>query len=320
MRNVLVTGGCGFIGSNFINYIAKQAAEMKIINLDKLTYAANLQNVNIDLLHSVGMSCCFIEGDVCDDALVTKLFDDYEIDTVINFAAESHVDNSIAASKIFVQTNVLGTQVLLECARLHWTNKENCRFIQISTDEVYGSLVADEPKFTERSPLKPSSPYSASKAAADLLALSYHHTYGMPIIITRCSNNFGKNQYTEKLIPLMIHNAKNNKPLPVYGDGMNIRDWIYVDDHCSAILEILKNGKIGEVYNVGAECEKTNLEVVSFILDYLHKPHSLIQFVEDRLGHDRRYAIDASKIHDELNWHPTYQFDEMLKQTIDFYS
>ncbi|MHA1253738.1 MAG: dTDP-glucose 4,6-dehydratase, partial [Candidatus Helarchaeota archaeon] len=296
MKRILVTGGAGFIGSNFIHYILDERPEYKIINLDLLTYAGNLDNLK-DIQKDDRYE--FIKGDINDQNLVNKIMS--EVDYVINFAAESHVDRSIKTPKIFVKTNVEGTQTLLEAAR----KSDVERFIQISTDEVYGSL-GPTGLFTESSQLMPNSPYAASKAAADLLVRAYHKTYGLDSIITRCSNNYGPYQFPEKFIPVIILNALNNSPIPVYGDGKYIRDWIYVLDHCSAILLVLEKGRAGEIYNIGANNEIMNIELVRLILKIMNKPESLIKFVEDRPGHDRRYGIDASKIRKELNWSPKY--------------
>lgn len=308
---IFVTGGAGFIGSNFIHYVFHKHPDYEIVNLDKLTYAGNLENLK-DIENNPNYH--FIKGDICDRKLVTSIVEDFKIQVIVNFAAESHVDRSIMGADVFIQTNIVGTQTLLEVAR----EKKIEKFIQISTDEVYGSLGTDG-KFTEDTPLHPNSPYAASKASADLLALAYNHTYGTPVIITRCSNNYGPYQFPEKLIPLMIVNALNNKSLPVYGDGKNVRDWIYVKDHCDAILTIIKNGKIGEIYNIGAENEKPNIEIVKLILKELGKDESLIKFVKDRPGHDRRYAIDATKIKTQLGWQPAYSFETAIKSTISWY-
>ena len=309
--NILVTGGAGFIGSNFIRYMMELHPDHSIVNLDKLTYAGNLENLK-------GMESNprykFVQGDICDATLVRSLFKQNEPDVVVHFAAESHVDRSIVGAAEFVRTNVLGTSVLLESAKEFKLSK----FVQISTDEVYGSL-GPEGWFTESSPLHPNSPYAASKASSDLLALSYHHTFGFPIVVTRCSNNYGPYQFPEKLIPLMIANAMNNKPLPVYGDGGNVRDWIHVLDHCSAIDAVLNNGKIGSVYNIGGKSERNNLDVVKLILKALGKPESLIAFVKDRPGHDRRYAIDSTKLEQELNWRQSHSFEVGIIQTISWY-
>lgn len=310
MKKILVTGGCGFIGSNFIRYVLKNS-DYEIVNLDKLTYAGNLKNLE-DVQDNPKYK--FYRGDICNYELVSYIVEKEKVDVIINFAAESHVDRSILSSQEFIRTNVTGTNVLLEVTRQY----ELERFVQISTDEVYGSL-GPKGKFSETTPLSPNSPYSASKASADLLVKAYNHTYGLPTLITRCSNNYGPYQFPEKLIPLMIINAINNKPLPVYGDGMNVRDWIYVEDHCDAILKVLERGKIGEVYNIGAENEKPNIEIVKLILKELGKDESLITYVKDRPGHDRRYAIDASKIKSELGWEPAHTFENAIKETISWY-
>lgn len=311
MKRILVTGGAGFIGSNFINHILKNRSDVFIVNLDKLTYAGNLNNLK-DIENHPNYS--FVKGDIVNDELVSYLFQKYEITHVINFAAESHVDRSILGSEVFFRTNVLGTNVLLENAKRFGVNK----FVQISTDEVYGSL-GPEGQFEETTPLQPNSPYAASKAAADMMALAFHHTYHVPVVITRCSNNYGLYQFPEKLIPLMIINAMNNKKLPVYGDGMNVRDWIYVIDHNKAVELVLENGKIGEVYNIGASTEKPNIEIVKLILKHLGKTYELIEYVKDRPGHDRRYAINSSKIKNELNWQPDFSFETAIKNTINWY-
>ncbi len=311
MKNVLVTGGAGFIGSNFINYILDKRDDYFVVNLDKLTYAGNLEN----LIPSEGKkNYRFVRGDICNAELVDYLFNKYKIKYVINFAAESHVDRSILGSEVFFRSNVIGTNVLLESARRYNVEK----FLQVSTDEVYGSLGA-EGLFTETTELHPNSPYSSSKAAADLMALSFHHTYGVPVVITRCSNNYGPYQFPEKLIPLMIINTLNNKKLPVYGDGMNVRDWIYVIDHNKAVEAVFESGKPGEVYNVGASNEMPNIEIVKLILKELNKDESLIEYVKDRPGHDRRYAIDSSKIQNELGWKPEFEFEEAISRTIKWY-
>jgi dTDP-glucose 4,6-dehydratase len=310
LTKILVTGGCGFIGSNFIRYALKNS-DYEIVNLDKLTYAGNLKNL-VDVQNDPRYK--FYKGDICNFELVSFIIEKENVDSIINFAAESHVDRSILSSQEFIRTNLTGTNVLLEITRLYQLKK----FLQISTDEVYGSL-GPEGKFTEETPLSPNSPYSASKASADLLVKAFHHTYGVPALITRCSNNYGPYQFPEKLIPLMIINALNNKPLPVYGDGMNVRDWIYVEDHCEAILKVFEKGRIGEVYNIGAENEKPNIEIVKLILKELGKDESLITYVKDRPGHDRRYAIDATKIKTELGWKPSHTFETAIKETINWY-
>jgi len=309
--NLLVTGGAGFIGSNFVQYMLDMHPALHVINLDKLTYAGNMENlkhIEENPRHS------FVHGDICDAGLVRSLLDEREIDAIVNFAAESHVDRSLLGASEFVRTNIVGTNVLLDTAKAHALSK----FVQVSTDEVYGSLGA-EGRFAETTPLHPNSPYAASKASADLLALAYHHTFGLPIVVTRCSNNYGPYQFPEKLIPLMIANAMNDKPLPVYGDGANVRDWIHVLDHCAAIDAVLQRGVSGEVYNIGGNSERTNLDVVKIILRAFGKPDSLITFVTDRLGHDRRYAIDAEKIERELGWKPRHTFEAGIAQTILWY-
>jgi len=311
MNNILLTGGAGFIGSNFINYFLDEHRDYNIVNLDKLTYAGNLEN----LVTSEGKkNYHFVKGDITNAELVNSLFQRYNINYVINFAAESHVDRSILGSEIFFRSNVLGTNILLEAARKFNVEK----FVQISTDEVYGSLGA-EGLFKEDTPLHPNSPYSASKASADMMAMAFYHTYGLPVVITRCSNNYGPFQFPEKLIPLMIINSLNGKKLPVYGDGMNIRDWIYVTDHNKAIELVVEKGKIGEVYNIGASTEMPNIEIVKLILNKLGKPEDMIDYVKDRLGHDRRYAIDSSKIKNELGWEPLFSFEEAISKTIVWY-
>lgn len=310
-KNILVTGGAGFIGSNFINYILSSRDDWNIINLDKLTYAGNLEN----LKPSEGKkNYHFVKGDITNSELVDYLFTKYSIKYVINFAAESHVDRSILGSQVFYTTNVIGTNVLLETARRFEVEK----FVQISTDEVYGSL-GSEGLFTEQTPLSPNSPYSSSKAAADMMAMAFYHTYRMPVSITRCSNNYGPLQFPEKLIPLMIINTLNNKKLPVYGDGLNVRDWIYVIDHNKAVELVFEKGKAGEVYNIGASREMKNIEIIKLILNRLGKGEDLIEYVKDRPGHDRRYAIDSTKIQTELSWKPSFQFEEAMEKTIDWY-
>lgn len=311
MKNILVTGGAGFIGSNFINYILSQRDDFKIINLDKLTYAGNPENLKQS---EKNKNYTFVKGDICNSELVDYLFRKYSFDYVINFAAETHVDRSILGAEVFFTTNVIGTNVLLEGAKRFKVEK----FIQISTDEVYGSL-GPEGKFTENSPLAPNSPYSSSKTGADLMALSYHHTYGVPVVITRCSNNYGPFQFPEKLIPLMIINALNEKKLPVYGDGMNVRDWIHVTDHNRGVEAVLEKGIPGNVYNIGAGREMKNLEIIKLILSILGKSENLIEFVADRPGHDRRYAIDSSKIQTELGWKPVLDFDVAIRKTVEWY-
>ncbi len=311
MNNVLVTGGAGFIGSNFINYILEGRDDYNIINLDKLTYAGNLENL---VLSESKKNYHFIKGDIINAELVNYLFQKFDIKYVINFAAESHVDRSILGSEVFFRSNVLGTNVLLEASRKFEVKK----FLQVSTDEVYGSLDS-EGLFTEETPLHPNSPYSASKASADMMALSFHHTYGLPVVITRCSNNYGPYQFPEKLIPLIIINTLNNKKLPVYGDGMNVRDWIYVIDHNRAVEAVFEKGKEGEVYNIGASTEMPNIEIVKLILKELGKSEDMIEYVKDRPGHDRRYAIDSTKIESELGWNPKFNFEDAVSQTIKWY-
>jgi len=306
-----VTGGAGFIGSNFVRYMLQNYPGVKVINFDKLTYAGNLENLK-DVENNPNYH--FVRGDICNQELVEYVVQEFDIDVIVNFAAESHVDRSILGPEIFIRTNVLGTQVLLEVTKKFGIEK----FIQISTDEVYGSL-GSVGKFTEDMPLLPNSPYAASKASADLLCRAYFKTFDVPVIITRCSNNFGPYQFPEKLIPLMIINALNDKPLPVYGDGKNVRDWIYVLDHCRAIDFVIQKGKPGEIYNIGASNEWQNIDIVKLILKKLGKPESLIKFVKDRPGHDRRYAMDWTKIKNELGWEPVYTFEEAITETINWY-
>ncbi len=325
MKTYLVTGGAGFIGSNFIHFMLKNYDDIKIINLDKLTYAGNLEN-----LKSVenNPNYTFIQADICDKEFINNLFKHYDIDYVVNFAAESHVDRSIVEPEIFAKTNILGTVTLLNAARNAWQDgdgfKEDKKFLQVSTDEVYGSL-GKEGYFTEKTPLDPHSPYSSSKAAADLIVKAYYDTYKMPVNITRCSNNYGPYQFPEKLIPLMINNCLNKKPLPVYGDGMNIRDWLYVEDHCKAIDMVLHKGKRGEIYNIGGHNERTNIHIVKTIISYIHDnvdssvDESLIKYVADRKGHDRRYGIDPTKIKEELGWYPETKFEDGIIKTIKWY-
>ena len=327
-KKYLVTGGAGFIGSNFIRYILEKQDGVRLVNLDKLTYAgnlANLKDIESDLRY------IFVQGDICDRELVTSLFDKYDFDYVINFAAESHVDRSIANPEIFVQTNVMGTVNLLQRAKESWydpekkTWKAGKKYLQVSTDEVYGALGA-EGYFIESTPLNPHSPYSASKASADHFVMAFHDTYGMPVNITRCSNNYGPYQFPEKLIPLMINNVRHHKTLPVYGDGMQIRDWLYVEDHCKAIDLVASQGKTGEVYNIGGHNEKANIEIVKMIITQLRErlkdeaiSETLIKHIEDRLGHDRRYGIDPSKIKHDLGWYPETAFEDGIVLTIDWY-
>ncbi len=310
-QTILVTGGAGFIGANFVRYLLDEAPDVTVVNLDALTYAGNLANLadRLDDPRHV-----FVRGNITNSELVAHLLKTHRIDGIINFAAESHVDRSILGPGAFVETNVKGTLTLLTAARDAGVR----RFLQISTDEVYGSL-GPTGRFSEESPIRPNSPYSASKAAADHLVRAFVHTYGMDALITRSSNNYGPWQFPEKMIPLMIHNARCDRPLPVYGDGLNVRDWIHVRDHCRAVWLAYRNGRSGEVYNIGAECERTNLDVVRTILERLGKPESLIQFVTDRPGHDRRYAIDATRLRSELGWRPEIDFESGIAQTIAWY-
>ena len=311
---LLVTGGAGFIGANFIFYMLREHPEDEIVCLDALTYAGNLETL-APVMDEPRFR--FVKGDVADRQTVFELFDTENFDVVVNFAAESHVDRSIEDPGIFLRTNILGTQVLMDAAREYGVQ----RFHQVGTDEVYGDLPLDRPDlfFTEDTPITASSPYSASKASADLLVMAYHRTYGRPVTISRCSNNYGPYQFPEKLIPLMIANALADKPLPVYGTGENVRDWLYVEDHCRAIDLILRSGEVGEVYNIGGHNEKSNLQVVKTILKQVGKPESLITFVGDRKGHDLRYAIDPTKIHEALGWLPETKFDDGIRQTIEWY-
>lgn len=309
--NVLVTGGCGFIGSNLVRWLRKHRPQATVVNLDKLTYAGNLENLKElegDPKH------VFVKGDVGNRELVEHVLRTHRIDAILHLAAESHVDRSILGPEAFTVTNVLGTQVLLEAARTVGVS----RFVMVSTDEVYGSL-GPTGLFTEKTPLDPSSPYSSSKAAADLLAMAYEHTFGLDVVVTRCSNNYGPFQFPEKLIPLMVVNALHDKPLPVYGDGTNVRDWLHVDDHCSALVAALEKGKKGNVYNIGGNSERQNIQIVKAILGALGKPDSLIKYVTDRPGHDKRYAIDASKIRAELGWQPSFVFEKALAETVAWY-
>lgn len=325
MKTLLVTGGAGFIGSNFIIYMLNNYPDYKVINLDKLTYAGNLENLSgIESNRNYK----FIQGDICDRELARDIFTAKDIDFVVNFAAESHVDRSISGPEVFLKTNYLGTANLLNTAKRSWQDggyfMEGKKFLQVSTDEVYGSL-GETGYFTEATPLEPHSPYSASKAGADFVVKAYYDTYKMPVNITRCSNNYGPYQFPEKLIPLIINNALHKKPLPVYGDGLNIRDWLYVEDHCAAIDMVLHNGRLGEVYNIGGHNEKTNIQIVKTIIRYLNEnvdrniTEDLIKYVEDRKGHDRRYGIDPEKIGQELGWYPKTAFEEGIKMTIEWY-
>jgi len=324
MKKLLVTGGAGFIGSNFIHHWVQNHPQDRVINLDALTYAGNLEN-----LKGVDGSANyrFVHGNICDTDLIRRLFDEERIDYVVHFAAESHVDRSITGPEAFISTNIHGTFNLLEAARKTWgDNLQGCRFLHVSTDEVYGSLTTEAPAFQESTPFAPNSPYAASKAASDHLVRAYFHTYGLPVVTTNCSNNYGPYQFPEKLIPLVIMNSLEDKPLPVYGDGLNIRDWLHVDDHCRAIDRVLHAGELGETYNIGGCNEWTNIDIVRLIcttLDEMRpgkKPRSeLITFVKDRPGHDQRYAIDASKIMAELDWKPEYTFETGIRQTVKWY-
>lgn len=307
---LLVTGGAGFIGSNFVLYMLQQHPEYQIINVDSLTYAGNLENLKSIENHP---NYTFSKTDITDAKAIDALFQQ-GIDVVVNFAAESHVDRSILDPEVFVKTNVLGTQVLLDAAKKYGVTK----YVQVSTDEVYGTL-GETGLFTEETPLTPNSPYSASKAGGDLLVRAYHETFGLPVNITRCSNNYGPYQFPEKLIPLMISRALNDQALPIYGDGLNIRDWLYVEDHCSAIDLVIHKGRVGEVYNIGGNNERTNLHIVKTILAELNKPESLITYVQDRPGHDRRYGIDPTKITQELGWKPKHNFETGIKETVQWY-
>ncbi len=311
---ILVTGGAGFIGCNFVYYMLEKHPDYEIVCLDALTYAGNLKSLDSAMKNP---KFKFVKGSIADKALVDELFSAEKFDVVVNFAAESHVDRSIENPFIFLETNVMGTACLLEASKKYGVK----RFHQVSTDEVYGDLPLDRPDlfFTEDLPLTTSSPYSASKASADLLTLAFHRTYGLPVTISRCSNNYGPYQFPEKLIPLMVVRALENQPLPVYGEGLNVRDWLYVDDHCKAIDMIIHNGRVGEVYNVGGHNERQNIQVVKTVLRQLEKPESLITFVKDRAGHDLRYAIDPSKISAELGWQPETDFDSGMKKTIQWY-
>jgi dTDP-glucose 4,6-dehydratase len=309
---ILVTGGCGFIGSNFIHYLVKEYPSSSIINYDKLTYAGNPENLEPIASQK---NYRFVKGDICNKTAVESAVCEYGVDVIVNFAAESHVDRSILGPDIFVETNIGGTNVLLDVARENGVK----RFIQVSTDEVYGSLGATG-HFTETTPLHPNSPYAASKASADLLAFAYHRTFGLPVVITRCSNNYGPYQFPEKLLPLMISRAIDEKELPVYGDGLNVRDWLFVTDHCRAIDAVMEKGTPGEIYNIGGNNEWKNIDIVKLILRELGKPESLIRFVKDRPGHDRRYAIDATKISTALGWTPSVGFEEGIRRTIDWYA
>ena len=312
--NIFVTGGAGFIGANFIFYMLREHPDYRIVCLDKLTYAGNLSTLEPVMQND---HFRFEKIDICDREAVFQLFEEEKPDVTVNFAAESHVDRSIEDPEVFLRTNILGTQVLMDACRKYGIK----RFHQVSTDEVYGDLPLDRPDlfFTEQTPLHASSPYSASKASADMIVMAYHRTYGLPVTVSRCSNNYGPYQFPEKLIPLMIANALADKSLPVYGDGLNVRDWLYVEDHCRAIDLIIHNGQVGEVYNVGGHNEMSNISIVKLICRELDKPESLIKYVTDRKGHDRRYAIDPQKIHSELGWLPETKFEDGIKETVRWY-
>jgi dTDP-glucose 4,6-dehydratase len=330
-KTVLVTGGCGFIGANFVRLLLETRQDWRVVNLDKLTYAGNLRNLEDVSEHP---KYRFVRGDICDQTLLDSLFQQEQIDTVVHFAAESHVDRSITGPAEFIRTNITGTFTLLEAAKKQWLDKgqghkkEQCRFLHVSMDEVYGSL-GTTGFFTEHTPYDPRSPYSASKASSDHLVRAYFHTYGLPVLLTNCSNNYGPYQFPEKLIPLMLNNGRQGKELPVYGDGGNVRDWLYVQDHCEAIVRVVEQGRSGEAYNIGGHNEKNNLQVVELLCDMLDEKlgqlpsgkarRSLITFVQDRLGHDRRYAIAADKIDNELGWKPKYTFEQGIEKTVTWY-
>lgn len=325
MKNILVTGGAGFIGSNFVKMMVEKYPEYNILNLDALTYAGNLENLSdID----TASNYTFIKADIRDRDVVEEIFKTHNIDMVVNFAAESHVDRSIEEPEVFLMTNIIGTQVLLDTAKKYWKinpedkyckeYKKGVKFLQVSTDEVYGAL-GETGMFVETMPLMPNSPYSASKASADMIVRAYNETFGLPMNITRCSNNYGPYQFPEKLIPLMINNCLEEKELPVYGDGMQVRDWLHVSDHCTAIDTVLHKGKDGEVYNIGGNNEKANIDIVKLIIKTLRKSENLIKYVKDRPGHDRRYAIDNTKITTELGWEPAYTFEQGIQETIQWY-
>ena len=325
MRNYLVTGGAGFIGSNFVRYLLETCGDVRVVNFDALTYAGNLENLR-DVQDDPRYT--FIKGDVRDKAAVDAVFERFNVDTLVHFAAESHVDRSITEPDVFLSTNILGTGVLLDSARRHWcadpgdkhcrVYRDGVRYLQVSTDEVYGAL-GKSGMFTETTPLSPNSPYSASKASADLLVRAWGETFGLPVSITRCSNNYGPYHFPEKLIPLMIRNCVQNIPLPVYGDGLQVRDWLHVRDHCAAIFTVLQKGVPGEIYNVGGNNEKANIEIVRLILSATGRDESLIRHVQDRPGHDRRYAIDNTKITTALGWTPEYTFEQGMRETVEWY-
>lgn len=305
---ILVTGGAGFIGSNFIKHMVSKYPKYHILCYDKLTYAGNLDRLD----STDGLISYFVEGDICNEEFLDWVIDETKIDTIVNFAAETHVDNSIESSDEFIKTNINGTHTLLKMLHKYEIKK----FVQISTDEVYGALSENDKPFTENTPLAPNSPYSASKTSADLLCRSFYETYKYPIVITRCSNNYGSNQHTEKLIPKMIENIKSGKKIPIYGDGRNIRDWVHVEDHCEAIDLVLHKGKNGEVYNIGGECEKRNIDIAKIVLSHLNASTDLIEYVEDRKGHDWRYAVDITKIKNELGWYPKRKFNESIRELV----
>ena len=305
---ILVTGGAGFIGSNFIKHMVSKYPKYHILCYDKLTYAGNLDRLD----STDGLISYFVEGDICNEEFLDWVIDETKIDTIVNFAAETHVDNSIESSDEFIKTNINGTHTLLKMLHKYEIKK----FVQISTDEVYGALSENDKPFTENTPLAPNSPYSASKTSADLLCRSFYETYKYPIVITRCSNNYGSNQHTEKLIPKMIENIKSGKKIPIYGDGRNIRDWVHVEDHCEAIDLVLHKGKNGEVYNIGGECEKRNIDIANIVLSHLNASTDLIEYVEDRKGHDWRYAVDITKIKNELGWYPKRKFNESIRELV----
>ena len=323
MRHLLITGGAGFIGSNFVRYWLQKYPDDRVINLDALTYAGNLENLK-DVESAENYR--FVHGDICDKELVVELLQEERVDTIVHFAAESHVDRSISGPEAFIKTNIFGTFNLLESARQHWTGDSGCRFLHVSTDEVYGSLGPDEPAFSETNAFAPNSPYSASKASSDHLVRSYFHTYGLPVLTTNCSNNYGPFQFPEKLIPLVFVNALNGKPLPIYGDGKNVRDWLHVEDHCRGIDAVVQGGVLGETYNIGGCNEWTNIDIVQLICDRLDQlrpgdrpKRELITYVKDRPGHDMRYAIDASKLINDLGWSPSYTFETGIEQTLGWY-
>lgn len=327
MKNIIVTGGAGFIGSNFINYILNKDEDIFVVNVDKLTYAGNLENLK-EVENNPRYK--FEKVDICDKNEIERIMNEYNIDTIVNFAAESHVDRSIKNPSEFINTNIKGTQNLLDIAKKFWMRredeyKEDTIYLQVSTDEVYGSLSIEDECFTEKTPINPHSPYSASKASADLLVKAYYDTYKLPVLITRCSNNYGPYQFPEKFIPLILNNCLEHKKIPIYGDGSNIRDWLYVEDHCAAIYEVLKNGRLGEVYNIGGHNERTNMQIVKTIIRYLNEnvdktiDESLISFVKDRKGHDKRYGINPKKISEELGWSPKTKFEDGIVHTIKWY-